>query len=196
MSRDKLADNRYASVGSHLTAHDQWKLVGQRFEADYKAANNGDRPFVDPPVRQQWDYAATLTDADSIEYLERKAAVASFISEHLLTRDNVQSCSNALTIFPLSDGTPSYKSDYHLASQIFNGFNKYSISQLGQVPEVVIPIGEVPYLSKITQTTKYLPVSISIQAAAGCDFVLYDLITALADAGIIRSTVPGTARTF
>lgn len=67
---------------------------------------------------------------------------------------------------------------------------------ISTVPEVVIPIGEVPYFSKLTHNTKYLPVSISIQAAAGCDFVLYDLIIALADAGIIRSATPGTSRTF
>lgn len=60
----------------------------------------------------------------------------------------------------------------------------------------MIPIGEVPYFSKITQTTKYLPVSISIQAAHGCDFVLYDLLIALADAGIVRNPTAGTARTF
>lgn len=179
-----------------MTAHNQWKLVGKPFEEAYKAAHNGDKPFVDPPVRKQWDYGATLSDEDSIEYLERKAAFQRFISDHFMARDDPESCSNALTVFPLTDGTPSYKSDYHLSGPIFNGFNKYSISQLGQVPEVVIPIGEVPFVSKITQTTKYLPVSISIQAAAGCDFVLYDLITALADKGIIRSTTPGTARIF
>ena len=113
-----------------------------------------------------------------------------------MARDDPETCSNALTVFPLAEGTPSYKSDYHLEGHTYRGWNKYSISQLGQVPEIVIPIGEVPFLSKVTQTIKYLPVSISIQAAAGCDFVLYDLITALVDEGIIHNATPGTARTF
>lgn len=183
-------------TGSHLTAHDSWKMVGKPFEEAYKASHNGDRPFVDPPVRKIWNYGANLSEEDSLDYLERKAAFQRFISNRFMARNDSAACSNALTIFPLTDGTPSYKSDYHLAGPIYNGWNKYSISQLGQVPEVVIPIGEVPFLSKITQTFKYLPVSISIQAAEGCDFVLYDLITALADEGIIHNASPGTARTF
>ena len=61
------------------------------------------------------------------------------------------------------------KSDYHPAgTEPFNGWNRYSISQLGGVPEVVLTIGQVPYTSSITGTTKYLPVSISIIAAEGC----------------------------
>jgi hypothetical protein len=41
--------------------------------------------------------------------------------------------SNALMIFPLVDGRPSYVSDYHMeGGHAFKGFNKYSISQLGQ----------------------------------------------------------------
>lgn len=61
---------------------------------------------------------------------------------------------------------------------------------------MVIPLADVPYFSKLTQSTKYLPVSVSIQAAHGCDFVLYDLISELVDAGIIRNPTAGTSRTF
>jgi len=182
---------------SLLTAYDQWTLVGKQFTEDYAAANDGDRPFVDPPVRKEWDYAINnLTETNRTFYLERKQEFVHFVSSEFMAMNSSASCSNALTVFPLTTGTPLYKSDYHLAGTIYNGWNRYSISQLGQVPEVVIPIGQVPYTSVITQTTKYLPVSISIQAAAGCDFVLYDLVAALADAGIIKNPTPGTSKAF
>lgn len=123
--------------GSLLTAHDQWTLFARQFEEDYKAAHEGDRPFVDPPVRRQWDYASSsVSQEDSEFYLARKEHFQHFVESDLLQRNDSDSCSNALAIFPLSDGSPHYKSDYHLAGQIFNGFNKYSISQLSQGKDV------------------------------------------------------------
>jgi len=47
------------------------------------------------------------------------------------------------------------------------------------VPQLVVPIGQVPYESTITNHTEYLPISVSLYAAAGCDYVLWDLAAAL-----------------
>jgi hypothetical protein len=47
------------------------------------------------------------------------------------------------------------------------------------VPQLVVPIGQVPYESTITNHTEYLPISISLYAAAGCDYVLWDLAAGL-----------------
>jgi len=47
------------------------------------------------------------------------------------------------------------------------------------VPQLVVPIGQVPYESTITNHTEYLPISISLYAAAGCDYMLWDLAAAL-----------------
>jgi hypothetical protein len=47
------------------------------------------------------------------------------------------------------------------------------------VPQLVVPIGQVPYQSTITNHTEYLPISVSLYAAAGCDYVLWDLAAAL-----------------
>lgn len=116
-----------------LTAYEQWQLVGRQFTLDYAAANGGDTPFVDPPVRANWDYAIhNLTEANRTHYLERKQRFVEFISTEFMARNSSSSCSNALTVFPLTSGSPSYKSDYHLAGEIYNGWNRYSISQLGQ----------------------------------------------------------------
>jgi 2-methylisocitrate lyase-like PEP mutase family enzyme len=44
---------------------------------------------------------------------------------------------------------------------------------------------------------QYLPVSVSLQSGFGCDFVLFDLVAALADAGIVATSVQtGTSKTF
>lgn len=111
---------------SLLTAYDQWNLVGRHFTEDYKFANNGDTPPVDPPVRFNWDYAANNITASQREfYVERKATFKRFIEEELMNRNSSETCSNALTVFPLSTGLPAYKSDYHDApSTVYKGWNR------------------------------------------------------------------------
>ena len=47
------------------------------------------------------------------------------------------------------------------------------------IPQLVVPIGQVPYESTISNHTEYLPISISLYAAAGCDYMLWDLAAAL-----------------
>jgi hypothetical protein len=172
---------------SLLTAYDQYNLVGKHFIQDYKYANDGDHPFLDPPVRFNWDYGKNLTKEDRAFYLGRKEDFQKFVAGELMDNNSTSSCSNALTIFPLHDGVPycesapaggsvgasrpqlrqitTDKSDYHEEpNEVYNGWNKCrshrstgrfcvltgfaadSISQLGQVPEVVLPIGQVTYM--------------------------------------------------
>jgi hypothetical protein len=69
------------------------------------------------------------------------------------------------------------------------GWNRYGISQLGGVPEVVIPLGSVPFLSPVTRAMKESPVAVSLLAEYGCYFMLYDIGEALAKEGIIPASV-------
>jgi len=55
------------------------------------------------------------------------------------------------------------------------------------IPQLVVPIGQVPYQSTISNHTEYLPISISLYAAAGCDYMLWDLAAALQVSESLRS---------
>lgn len=63
-----------------------------------------------------WEYGASLNEGNRTFYLGRKQAFVDFIGSEILVKNSSESCSNALQVFPLTQGTPSYKSDYHLAS--------------------------------------------------------------------------------
>jgi Asp-tRNA(Asn)/Glu-tRNA(Gln) amidotransferase A subunit family amidase len=54
-----------------------------------------------------------------------------------------------------------------------------AVSPLSGVPQLVIPLGQVPYQSTVSNITEYLPVTVSLYAAAGCDYMLWDLAAAL-----------------
>jgi Asp-tRNA(Asn)/Glu-tRNA(Gln) amidotransferase A subunit family amidase len=186
--------DQLGSVWSLMTSYEQYHLVLKPFFANYSAANGGDKPYIDPPVQENMDYGFNLTSANFSEALTNKTLFKDWTERHLLTPMlDTDYCSSALLIHPIYPGTPSYRDNYPASSPevagIFFGWNQYSISQLAGVPEVVVPIGQVNYTSRVTGTTKFLPVAVSINAAAGCDFLLYDLVAQLAVRGIIPEAV-------
>jgi len=52
-------------------------------------------------------------------------------------------------------------------------------------------VGQIPYHSNFTGVTEYLPVMLSLVAHRSCDFMLMDLIGALADKGIVQTSKSG-----
>jgi len=52
-------------------------------------------------------------------------------------------------------------------------------------------VGQSPYNSTITQHTEYLPVTVDILAAKGCDGMIFNLVLELQKAGIVRASAAG-----
>ena len=52
-------------------------------------------------------------------------------------------------------------------------------------------VGQAPFFSNITQHTEYLPVSVDILAAKGCDGIIFKLAQDLVKAGILNATQAG-----
>lgn len=68
----------------------------------------------------------------------------------------------------------------------------YYYSVQSQGPEAVFPIGEVPYLSNITNVEEKLPVVIDVLAHRNCDLMLLDLAKALGDASLLKEVKTGS----
>ncbi|KAF2111070.1 amidase signature domain-containing protein [Lophiotrema nucula] len=180
-------------VWTKLTCYEQSRNVWNPFFGDYEAAHDGDAPFLDPPVKRNYEYGLNQTDADYERILEEKGVFESWVRTQLLTSDfDSASCSNAILVNPIVTGAPTSKATYAEAptgDNVYLGWNRYGISQLAGVPEVVLPLGTVPYLSPVTGTIKQSPVAVSLLAGFGCDFMLFDLVEKLAEVGAIPSVV-------
>ncbi len=72
-----------------------------------------------------------------------------------------------------------------------SGFGTSRISPFAEVPDFVIPIGEAAYNSTITLHTEYLPVTVDILAAKGCDGLIFNLVQDLQAAGIVNASLTG-----
>lgn len=62
---------------------------------------------------------------------------------------------------------------------------------MARAPDLVVPIGEIPYNSTVTLKTEYMPVTMSFVAAKGCDFMLVNLIEDLEKTGILKLVSTG-----
>ncbi|KAK0823370.1 hypothetical protein LTS02_018418, partial [Friedmanniomyces endolithicus] len=69
-----------------------------------------------------------------------------------------------------------------------------SICPLYGCADFTVPIGQVPYYSEVTFHTEMVPVTINMVVKRGCDFVLFNMIEKLADAGVLKTSKQGRRR--
>ncbi|KAG7427769.1 Amidase 1 [Fusarium oxysporum f. sp. raphani] len=161
------------STWAVISAKQQTLLVRDPFFKDYAAAYDGRVPFVNPSTHGSWSWSDTLPSLLD-EAVANKTIFKSWWDEVMLPK-NAETCSESLMIYTFKNATPEYRSDYGSAMGsgglvgVLLGLNIGFISPMAGNPDFSIPIGQVKYDSSITRHVEYLPVSIRIMAAEGCD---------------------------
>ncbi|THW52626.1 amidase signature enzyme [Aureobasidium pullulans] len=168
----------------------QTTLVRDPFYADYSAANSGRLPFINPVPLARWGWADTFPASTVSDAIANKTIFKSWIEQNVLIADE-STCSDSLALYVGGAGTTNYRNAYRSPPGVPTGFSTSRISIFSGVPDFVIPIGETPYLSNITLQTEYLPVSVDILAAKGCDGMIFGLVQDLVKAGLIKGTKAG-----
>ncbi|KAF5708103.1 glutamyl-tRNA(Gln) amidotransferase subunit A [Fusarium mundagurra] len=185
------------STWAVISAKQQTRLVRDPFFKDYAASHDGRVPFVNPSTNGSWSWSDTLPPLLD-EAIANKTIFKSWWDEVMLPK-NSETCSESLMLYMFKDATPEYRSDYSSAmgagglTGVLLGLNTGFISPMVGNPDFSIPIGQVKYSSSITRHEEYLPVSIRVMAAEGCDGLLLDLINDLVKAGILPQVQPGSS---
>ncbi|KAK1923360.1 amidase signature enzyme [Papiliotrema laurentii] len=175
---------------ARLIGYWQWNFFGKPWIADYEAQNDNRAPFIDPSPRVRWAYARdNVTEAVWNASLAQKATWKEFVDTQVLVSDE-QTCSSAIYVEPITLGNTNYRDIYKTGTSVPFGFGYQA--QFSGVPQLVVPIGQVAYESTITNHTEYLPIAITMFAANGCDYVLWDLAAALEKAGVTQPVAAGT----
>ncbi|RBR10358.1 hypothetical protein FVER53590_12471 [Fusarium verticillioides] len=185
------------STWAVISAKQQTRLVRDPFFKDYAAAHDGRVPFVNPSTNGSWSWSDTLPPLLD-EAIANKTIFKTWWDEVMLP-ENSETCSESLMLYMFKDATPEYRSDYGSAmgsgdlTGVLLGLNTGFISPMAGNPDFSIPIGQVKYHSSITRHAEYLPVSVRIMAAGGCDGMLLDLVNDLVKAGILPQVQPGNS---
>ena len=188
-----LQDMLYLTYGVFVS-HDQWNLLGKQFFADYAAVNGGRQPFINPGPLARWRWSQeNATDEVYAQGLQNITTFKNWYETAGFGRHDPESCSEGLYIYPFFIGEPSYRNSYRFSAPTRPplGFGDSSVSVMAGVPEVVVPIGEVSYNSTVSMQTEYLPITMALRMARGCDHALATLVGDLETAGVLQPVLTG-----
>ncbi|RSM08741.1 hypothetical protein CEP52_004499 [Fusarium oligoseptatum] len=180
-----LLNNTYEIV----SAKEQARLVRDPFFRDYGAAHDGRRPHVNPAPLNRWALGNSSTSTVE-EGIANKTRFMDWFNTRVLSYD-AKSCSNSLLVYVPRTPEPVYRDTYKTGPQVPKAFSTSRISVMSETPDMVVPIGQVEYYSSITSHTEYLPVTVDLMAAKGCDGMLFSLIQDLYEAGVLGVSQTG-----
>ncbi|KAL3477183.1 amidase signature enzyme [Aspergillus californicus] len=130
---------------------------------------------------------STVNTSQAEQGKAQRAEFQKWYRKYFLTPDNT-TCSEAIVVFPFNGngGVPWYRDDTNTDSA--NGFASAPdgylswnmLSVLNGSPELVVPVGDVAYLSRVSLVEERFPAALEIQAAYGCDFMLMNLVREVA----------------
>ncbi|KAF9890488.1 hypothetical protein FE257_005893 [Aspergillus nanangensis] len=176
-----------------LTSVDQYNLLATPLFADYGAAHGGRRPFINPGPLARWKWGQANGGNASYEVAVQNMTIFRDWWETAgYGGSNAASCSENLFVSIYSVGSTDYRDAYlEPPTTPPLGFSTGRIAVLAGAPEVVVPVGEAAYESRITMQTEYLPVTVALQMARGCDHVLADLVAEIEKKDILRAVQIG-----
>jgi hypothetical protein len=176
-----------------LISQEQTRLVRDPFYAEYAAQHDGRLPFVDPVPLYRWSFGdnSTETIADAVA---NKTVFMDWFGSHVLV-PTPDTCSDKILLYVGSNADVNYRNRYISSPSVPFGFSTSRISVFTEAPDFVIPLGQAEYNSTITDHTEYLPVTVDIMAAKGCDGMLFSLIEEMVNNGIVKASVAGQSNT-
>lgn len=177
-----------------IIAQRQSTLVRDPFFADYAAAHDGRVPFIDPAPTIRWNWGDTFPTTTVDVANVNRTFFANWIADQVLIPD-AETCSESLLLYVGSQASVNYRNEYKGEPNIPTGFGISRVSPFWGGPDFVLPLGSAKYYSNITMHDEYLPVTVDIMAAKGCDGMIYGLVQDLVGHGILKPSVAGYSST-
>ncbi|KAI1422275.1 amidase-like protein [Xylaria sp. FL1777] len=145
-----------------------WSYLSD-FRKAYKIRFDTD-PYVCKVTQYLWDEGRSMSDARKQEALEEVKMHNDWFLRRLLTDDQ--------TIIVVPRYRLDYRDEYLPAPELrsFEGFSSNLHASLSGVPNIIVPIGQCSFRSKISGKEEYFPVSLSIIAPKGKDIELLSLV--------------------
>jgi Asp-tRNA(Asn)/Glu-tRNA(Gln) amidotransferase A subunit family amidase len=186
-SLDRATGHIYSALVSYSAIHSGGINT---FITDYTSSHAGAAPQISPIVKQRHDYGRSLQPPEIAKHLDSMQVFATWVENVLFGPADEEAIT--LLIFPQCFGVPNYRDEWSEDFVAYEKFSVYSFGYLVGCPDYTVPVGEVPFVSKVTGKTEYLPVSLSLVARRGKDVPLFDVLTMLEERGVLRGVRTGS----
>lgn len=185
-SLDEATGHIYSALVSYSAIH-----TGgiNDFVKDFAASHAGAEPKISSIVKQRHEYGRSLKPSEIAKHLDSMRVFATWVEDVLFGPTDEEAIT--LLIFPQSFGMPNYRDEWSKDLVAYEKFSIYSFGYLVGCPDYTIPVGEVPFVSKFTGETAYLPVSLSMVARRGKDVPLFEVLTMLEGNGVLKGVKTG-----
>ncbi|KAK3377120.1 putative glutamyl-tRNA amidotransferase subunit A [Lasiosphaeria ovina] len=159
---------------------DQWAGLFNSFLPDYEA-KFGKPPVLNPQLRFKVEYVQSVTPEQQAEAVGRLKVYQSWFYKHVMPPADETGYSSTVLVLPWTTGEPEYRDRYRDGPQQFTGigFFFYNLGPYAEAPELIIPVGVTPYISKLTGQAESLPAALGLVGAKGSDVALARLVSAL-----------------
>ncbi|KAJ5735959.1 Amidase [Penicillium malachiteum] len=167
------------------------------FREGYAIKHDGKPLYVLPFVEQRWEKGAAISKAEHEDGTKKMEIYRDWLLETMLIgqADGIE----PLVVLPVANAAPNYR-DEHTESPLWKSaldqiFLPPILQNVG-APDIMIPIGDVlvPYISKVTKRTEYLPVVIDIMGTPKRDLQLLQAVEKVLDSSGRRSTAAVSQR--
>ena len=154
----------------------QWQFY-KTFQGDYREVF-GKAPYFNPEGQFKMDWLPTITSEMHEHGVKKLSIFQTWFEENLIGPSSEEDgTSDALLLLPWTTGIPNYRDVYRPQPDWAGyGWQYYMISPFAHAPEMIVPIGQTRFYSKVTQREEWLPVSLGVIGARGSDVSLPALL--------------------
>ncbi|KAF5009685.1 hypothetical protein FDECE_4131 [Fusarium decemcellulare] len=132
----------------------------------------GRPPYVIPFVHDRWDQGARVSPAEYEEATKRLKIYKGWLHAQLFGDENMET----LVILPVANAEPNYRDEPSPSPKQQSALDQLFLPPILGAPDIVIPIGDVPYKSKISCRDEFLPVVVNLVGAPEHDFQLLQAV--------------------
>ncbi|KAF2093878.1 amidase family protein [Rhizodiscina lignyota] len=204
-SGDPIASNfsLTSSVTGVIDSWTQYDEVGKPLVDKWAELFDGRYPPLDPAHRDWKHFNTTINNPTTYaQALKTKKAAVDWYEKHLQF-STPESCSESVMLYDIgTGGLPSYReldlngppsTSFLAVKPAHAAITGASICPIFACADFTIPIGQTTYFSNVTFHEEIIPVTINMVVKRGCDFMLFNMIEKLADAGVLKTVKTGKA---
>jgi len=129
-------------------------------------------PYANEYTQWRWDVAKTVTREENEDAVARLDTYRDWLLSEVFQADRYET----LMILPVSDVATNYRDRKTEPPSKQNAFDALYISPTIEAPEIVVPIAEFLYESRVSEREEKLPIAISVVGNPGTDLALVALM--------------------
>ncbi|KAH7164950.1 amidase signature domain-containing protein [Fusarium sp. MPI-SDFR-AT-0072] len=162
------------------------------FRQLYAERHDGRPPYVIPFVQRRWAQGASVSDAEHEEATRRLLVYRKWLHDQLFGEENFET----FVILPVAEVKPVYRDEKTESPKNQSAYDQLFLPPVLRSSDVVVPIGETPYHSKISNKIEYLPVVANLVAARDRDHELLEAVEAILERSKRPKVVSTGSRIF